>query len=95
MSKEEYINNGFIEVTIGVALVRMQQVGKHLHAQRKQYGLKRCMTGTIHWAMGDTLPKFAVEISARSYLLKIWDKGQLVVLLSRTKFAKYTIFIGE
>eukprot|EP00957_Ditylum_brightwellii_P091337 6954403-Ditylum_brightwellii.AAC.1 len=57
----------------------MQQVGKNLHAQRTQYGLKHCMTGTIRWTMGDTLPKIAIEISARDNLFKIWDKGQLVV----------------
>eukprot|EP00957_Ditylum_brightwellii_P200929 15316351-Ditylum_brightwellii.AAC.1 len=95
MSKEKYINNGFIEVTIGVVHVRMQQVGKNLHAQRKQYGLKHCVTGTIDWAMGDRLPKVAVEISAWNNLFKIWDKGQLVVVLSRTKFAKDTIFVGD
>eukprot|EP00957_Ditylum_brightwellii_P116930 8919779-Ditylum_brightwellii.AAC.1 len=78
-SKEEYINNG----------------GKNLHAQRKQYGLKHCMTGTIHWSIGGTLPKVAVEISARNNLFKIWNKGQLVALLSRTKFAKDTIFVGD
>eukprot|EP00957_Ditylum_brightwellii_P062591 4750220-Ditylum_brightwellii.AAC.1 len=78
MSKEEYINNRFIEVIIGVAPVRAQQVGKNLHAQRKQHGLKHRVTRTIQWKMGDTLPKVAVEISARKNLFKIWDKGQLV-----------------
>eukprot|EP00957_Ditylum_brightwellii_P114695 8746075-Ditylum_brightwellii.AAC.1 len=63
MLKEEDINDGFV------------QVGKNLHAQRKQYGLKYHVTGTIHWAMRDTLPKVAVEISARNNLFEIWDKG--------------------
>eukprot|EP00957_Ditylum_brightwellii_P008690 659806-Ditylum_brightwellii.AAC.1 len=45
--------------------------------------------------MGDTLPKVAVEISARNNLFKIWDEGQLVVLLSRTKFTKDTIVVGD
>eukprot|EP00957_Ditylum_brightwellii_P009100 688192-Ditylum_brightwellii.AAC.1 len=81
MLKEEYINNGCIEAIIGVAPVRTQQVDKDLHAQRKQYGLKHRVTGAIHWTMGDTLPKVAVEISARNNLFKTWDKGQLVVLL--------------
>eukprot|EP00957_Ditylum_brightwellii_P052100 3951449-Ditylum_brightwellii.AAC.1 len=45
--------------------------------------------------MGDTLPKVAVEISARSNHFEILDKGQLVVLLSRTTFAKNAIFVGD
>ena len=35
VSTEELINNGFVEVTIGVAPVRTHQVSKNVHAQRK------------------------------------------------------------
>ena len=62
---------------------------------RKQYGLKHKVTGTIHSAMGDTLISMATEISSADPDFKIWGKGQLVVLLSRTKEAKNTIFVGD
>eukprot|EP00957_Ditylum_brightwellii_P103213 7866808-Ditylum_brightwellii.AAC.1 len=45
--------------------------------------------------MGDTLPEVTVEISVRNDLFKIWDKGQLVVFLLRTKFTKGAIFEGD
>jgi len=57
ISTEEFINNGLVEVTIGVALIRTYQVSTNVHFQRKQYGLKHHMTGTIHYAMRDTPAK--------------------------------------
>jgi hypothetical protein len=45
--------------------------------------------------MGDTLPKVATEISQSNSNFKMWDKGQMIVILSRTKFAKDTIFVGD
>ena len=35
ISTEEFINSGFVEVTIGVAPIRTHQVSKNAHAQRK------------------------------------------------------------
>jgi len=37
----------------------------------------------------------ATEISLNDPLFRLWDKGQLVVILSRTKTAKDTIFVGN
>lgn len=45
--------------------------------------------------MGDTLIKMATEISKTNKEYKMWDKGQLVVLLSRTKKASDSIFVGD
>jgi len=53
------------------------------------------VTSTIHAAMGDTLHSMATEISKRNGNFKMWDKGQMIVILSRTKFAKNTIFVGD
>ena len=54
------------------------------------------VTGTIHAAKGDTLFSMATEISRNDPNYRLWwDKGQLVVILSRTKFAKNTIFVGD
>ena len=61
--------------------------------KRKIYGLKHWVTGTIHTAMGDTLSKMAAEVSVNDPNFRWWEKSQLVVLLSRTKFAKDTIFV--
>ena len=61
---------------------------------RKQYGLKHRVTGSIHSAMGDTLSHMATEISSTQKKFHYGTKGNLV-LLSRTKFAQNTIFIGN
>ena len=51
------------------------------------------VTGTIHAAKGDSM---TTEISRNDPNYRLcWDKGQLVVILSRTKFAKNTIFVGD
>ena len=94
-TKASYIALGFIEVKIGVAPERTQSIKGNIQAQRKQYGLKHRVTGTIHAAMGDTLLSMATEISKNDANYRLWDKGQLVVILSRTKLAKNTIFVGD
>ena len=43
---------------------------------------------------GDTLNKMATSISMNNSNFELWDKGQLVVILSRTKHAKDSIFVG-
>ncbi len=86
-TKQSYLDKGYTEIAMGVAPQRTQALGNNLQAQRKQYGLKHYVTSTMHGAMGDTLTKMATQISKTNSDLKMWDKGQLVVILSRTKRA--------
>ena len=44
--------------------------------------------------MGDTLHKVVTEISNDHNELKLWDKGQVIVLLIRTEEGKNIIFVG-
>ena len=53
------------------------------------------VTGTIHLAMGDSLSCMATEMLSTNSNFSLWDKGRSIVLLSRTKFAKNTIFVGN
>jgi hypothetical protein len=94
-SKTHYIENGFKEVKIGVAPERTQTLAFNLQARRKQYGLKHHVSMTIHAAMGDTLMKMATTVSMHDTTFSMWDKGQLIVILSRTKEAKNSIFVGS
>ena len=94
-SKESYLEQGFTDVKIGVAPQRTQSLANNLQAQRKQYGLKHRVAGTIHSAMGDTIPQMATSISKRDTNFRLWDKGQLIVIISRTREAKHTIFVGD
>ena len=94
-SKESYINDGFKEIKMGVTTEYTYSIPNGLLARRKQYGLKHHVSLTIHAAMGDTLPYIATTISQSDSNFHLWDKGQLVVILSRTKIAKNSIFVGS
>jgi len=84
-TKQSFIDKGFIEVKLGVAPFRTQSLKNKIQAKRKQYGLRHQVTRTIHAAMGDTLISIAMEISLNDPQFRLWDKGKLVVILSRTK----------
>ena len=53
------------------------------------------MTSTVHISQGDTLHRVATEVSYGNMLYKLWDKGQVVVLLSRTRWAIDLTFVGD
>ena len=97
ISKQQYFDQGYEEIDVGIAPQRTQYFKKNgqIQAKRKQYGLKHHVTSTIHAAMGDTLPSMSTEISQTHGEFKMWDKGQMIVILSRTKYAKDTIFVGD
>ena len=94
-TKQFYIQLGFKEVSVGVEPVRIIDIGLSTQAQRKQYGLRHRVRGTIHSAMGDTYESMATSISVADPNFCLWDKGQLIVIISRTKESGRTIFVGE
>ena len=61
---------------------------KKQHENKTQYGLQHQVTNTIHGAQGLTLHKMETEISSADPDFHIWDEGQLIVILTRNKFAK-------
>lgn len=63
--------------------------------RRKQYCLRHHITSTIHAAMGGTFESMASEISISDPNFGLWDKGMLIVLISRTKLPHRTIFVGS
>lgn len=81
-TKEELLENCFKEVAIGVAPDRTLGLKNNMQARRKQYGLQHSVTNTIHGSQGQTLPEMATEISQQDPDFNIWDKGQLIVLLT-------------
>ena len=60
-SKSDYINDRWKKEKNGVAPSRIIQISKNIQAERRQYGLKHCITSIIHGSMGDTLTKAATE----------------------------------
>ena len=45
--------------------------------------------------MGDTLPSIATTFSMTDRNFYLWYKGQLIVIISRTRLAIDTIFVGD
>ena len=95
MSKEDYITCGFEEIEVGLSPDQTQNLPGSIQAKRNQYGLKHYVTSTIHACQGDTIISIATEISQNNANFKMWDKGQMIVILSHTKRAKGTIFVGD
>ena len=85
---------GFKKVTITVAPENIC-FKDDVKCMRKQYGLRHYVTGTIHSAMGDTYNKMAISISDIQKQYSIWDRGQLIVAISRTRLMENTIFVGN
>ena len=94
-SKQDFIYKGFIEVLVEIAPGCTQYLGVGVQAQCKQYGLKHHFTSTIHTAIGDTLSSMATEVSCTNSNFKMWDKGQMIVILSQTRRAQDTISVGD
>lgn len=92
-SREYLISKGWKEVHIGVSPERLILVRGGFQAKRLQYSLKHIGAITINKSQGATLPLgIAVEIT-RQY--SPWEKGQIVVLLSRTTTSSQTIIVGD
>ena len=95
-TKESYFSKGYKEISVGCNPRKVYSIcNKNLQVSRKQYGLKHYVAGTIHYAMGDTLPSLVTTFSNIDKNYSMWDKGQLLVIISRTKNSKDTIFVGD
>ena len=95
VTKQSYLDRGFQEISIECAPYKIHKLPNQLQGVRKQYGLQHYIAGTNHSVMGDTLPSIATTISKTDSNFHLWDKGQLLVIISRTKKAEDTIFVGD
>ena len=94
-SEKEYLDEGWTKHKVGSCRETTHSVEGNIKAQRKQYGLKPNVTSTVHASMGDTLHKVATEVSLEHSHYMLWDKAQVIVLLSRTRTGKDLIFVGN
>jgi predicted GIY-YIG superfamily endonuclease len=93
-TREEFLSSGFTEHKIGIGPERAENIGLGLQGKRKQYGLRHRIASTIHAGMGQDLCAVITKVDTDSDDYKLWEKEQVVVLLSRTHFAKDIIFVG-
>ena len=91
------VRNGWKKILVGCSPERSHVLVHGVHGKRKQYGLRHRIASTIHSGMGQDLSAVVTKVTCveddPTYAL--WDKGQLVVLMSRTNFAVDMIFVGD
>jgi len=96
VSKQDFLDGGWREIGIGTSYERSESLGMGVLGKRCQYGLKHRMCCTIHSAMGQNLTELVTRVTLTTdsqYFL--WEREQVVVLLSRTFFAKRIYFVGD
>ena len=93
LPKDHYINIGCKEVSIGRSHEQIVFYDD-LKCIRRQYGLRYYFAGTINGAMGDTYNLMEIPVSDTEKIFSLWDRGQLIVILSRTRIMKNNIFVG-
>ena len=77
-----YIEQHFIEIEICCAPERTYICLDIMQGKRKQYELRQYVTSTIHTVMDDTPGKVTIKIASNGANFKMWDKSQIVILLS-------------
>ena len=93
---EDFVKVGWKVIKIGCCFERSEDVGHGVLGKRRQYGLKHRMACTIHASMGQNLSEIVTKVTSSTesdYFL--WEKEQVVVLLSRTHYAKDIFFVGD
>ena len=63
--------------------------------KRHQYGLCHRVSSMVHAVMGSDLGHLVMKLSLTDPLYRLWEKEQVVVMLSRTKRARDIIFVGS
>jgi hypothetical protein len=94
VTREDFLQNGFKERKIGLAPERAKDLGMGILGKRRQYGLRHRFAATIHAAMGQDLPSVATQVIGEK-MYRLFLKEQVVVILSRTHYAKDLIFVGD
>jgi len=96
MCLDDFLNAGWKQISIGTSHERTENLGYGILGKRCQYGLRHRMACTIHSSMGQNVAELITKVteSAESQFF-LWEREQVVVLLSRTHFAKDIYFVGD
>lgn len=95
-SKQELFDMGWTEVPVGTARDNTYKCNGGIKGRRKQYALRLHIYYTLHAAMGCTVSAICSRVSKEKgdpYYL--WEKAQVIVLLSRTRCARNMYFVGD
>jgi predicted GIY-YIG superfamily endonuclease len=91
----ELLVHGWRLESVGLAPERVQATNLGKKGKRQQYGLRHRVSSTIHAVMGSDLSHVVTKLSLTDPTYRLWEKEQIVVLLSRTVSAKDIIFVGS
>ena len=94
-TKADFLKAGFKEQRVGVAPERPENLSFGIMAKRQQYGLRHRVASTIHAGMGQDLAGVVTKVDSEDPDYKLWEKEQVVVLMSRTHFANQIVFVGD
>ncbi|XP_047738244.1 uncharacterized protein LOC125177549 [Hyalella azteca] len=73
-----------------------QKIQVHMSkARREQWPFTYFVCTTVHRSIGETLPKLATQISEDNSMFRLWDKNQLLVILSRVQSLDDLLFVGN
>jgi predicted GIY-YIG superfamily endonuclease len=91
------LTHGWTKTSVGLSCDRIHCLPNGIQAKRHQYGLRPRIASTIHGAMGQDLPAIVTKVTmmGEETDYNLWLKEQVIVLLSRTHFAKDIIFVGD
>ncbi|CAB9511976.1 unknown protein [Seminavis robusta] len=86
---------GWKKVKVTKCPAHSRHVQRNTLARRIQYGLRLFTSATIHGVMGQTLNVLVSQVSDEDPLYSLWEREQVIVLLSRTRRARDMIFAGD
>ena len=93
ITEDELLRLGWKKCMIGINAHNEHHIGFHgLVAKRVQCGLRPHMTCTMHGLQGKTLSSVATKLDTP---FDIWERGQVIVFISRVEHGKDTHFIGD
>jgi hypothetical protein len=87
---------GWREVSVGMAPERTHTFKRlGVRAKRRMYGLRPFVSATLHSIQGATLVKIVTCIAWAVEEMRLWEKAQFLVLISRTHFLSDIYFVGD
>ena len=96
LTRDQLLQSGWTRVRLATAPERKQTYVRFgVRAKRKQYGIRPFISATIHCVQGATLYALATSIEVHKRDLRLWEKAQWLVLISRTRQLKHVIFVGD
>jgi predicted GIY-YIG superfamily endonuclease len=95
-NSDDLLQHGWSEILVGeVKRARVHTFSQGIRGRRLQYAFRHRIAATVHATLGCDFNKLATAVSASDPCYRLWEKEQVVVLLSRTFLGRHLIFVGN